>query len=747
MLVALIALLVIVRPAAAQDSPEFAVAVDPPGTGSLVADPTFDYAAELSREDLYSGRGAYTRGSLDTEILAAVLRERATRASLEALADVFADAASGLAGRRYARDILDASVALFSNPSGVRPTEIRAFLRVVVRALVAEAIVATRLDRRLETGTLGTFSLAQLDADKRRDVRAFLVDATYAALGARGIFRAARPREPLCPDDEDPALQPLCSALRDPGPGDLLVDAYADRIAELVGLEEISRSVQIAAAVQRSLLSARGRAVDLETLIAVASRTTNVGSFDDRGALDPERWRAALPEEVTQRYRALYDALVILRSRLTPVSDPGPNLAGEIRAAAQRAIDAMGHGDGSLLPREDALEAWLAALTDTSRTSLVLTHPPESFDDVLESLSAFMLHAREVGHEERRLTAFVVQRFPEGGARRLADDLRASTVQELVEILTTGRDAVAATSRDIAILTPTASDQIVGLDRLAQETAKAAHVLGMLASIDASIVGNATVGSLLRSLAALTDGSTAPLVRLLGPVLDRVRAGERIDSDVALLIVRELSTERLVEMLGLAPPNVEPCEERTSAACLTVRMIDLVKDAIRRSEEDGAVRFTVDGETIADAAVQLGDDFRGNEPGSFFFHLTVGMGGLYSEPPDTSTAGAAGDPRLVGAASEQVGFGWVLAGSGGNEVVVKAGAFVSGILYRLILDNVESQSVMSGAFLAVDLEQLVELYVTGSLLFYPPDDGVDTQVRAGLGFGLQVPLGAYLERL
>nr|MBP6845668.1 hypothetical protein [Kofleriaceae bacterium] len=142
---------------------------------------------------------------------------------------------------------------------------------------------------------------------------------------------------------------------------------------------------------------------------------------------------------------------------------------------------------------------------------------------------------------------------------------------------------------------------------------------------------------------------------------------------------------------------------------------------------------------------QHGDDFRHKHTWRGYFHLTVGVGGLYSDPADDTGS----QRRPVPLISEQVGFGLASPTLLGDRVTFKIGAAASGILYRALLDSEESNAIMlHPILLALDVGDLVEAYVSPAMIMlYPPQGDDDGALRWGFSAGLSVPLSAYLEKL
>ena len=144
-----------------------------------------------------------------------------------------------------------------------------------------------------------------------------------------------------------------------------------------------------------------------------------------------------------------------------------------------------------------------------------------------------------------------------------------------------------------------------------------------------------------------------------------------------------------------------------------------------------------------------GDDFRRKHRWRGYFHLTVGVGALTSRASDVATPEGAEGRRSVPIIAEQIGFGWASPAVWKGRLTFKFASAASGLLYRAVLDSKESKAIMlHPPFVAVDVYDLVELYVSpATIMVYPPEGGQGTQLRWGVSAGLSVPLSAYLERL
>ena len=97
--------------------------------------------------------------------------------------------------------------------------------------------------------------------------------------------------------------------------------------------------------------------------------------------------------------------------------------------------------------------------------------------------------------------------------------------------------------------------------------------------------------------------------------------------------------------------------------------------------------------------------------------------------------------------SEQIGLGLASPAFFRDRFAFRTGVYASGILFRVALDTQESEALMFGAFAALDLYQLLQVYVSPLLLLYPSEGDSGLRARFGLAVGVQIPLGDYLSAL
>jgi hypothetical protein len=170
-----------------------------------------------------------------------------------------------------------------------------------------------------------------------------------------------------------------------------------------------------------------------------------------------------------------------------------------------------------------------------------------------------------------------------------------------------------------------------------------------------------------------------------------------------------------------------------------------IAQALREATQISANGVRVNGDQFRHTLASLGDDFRRRHEWRTYFHLTIGMGqiGVLGAPSASTGDGLTFAPLV----SEQIGIGWASPSFFGERLTFRTGLYGSGLLYRAVLDSAESDSVMFGAFAALDLYELLEVYVAPTLILYPSTSTEEARSRFALSFGAQVPLGDYLSDL
>lgn len=88
------------------------------------------------------------RQSIDVDVVAAIVAERARQVAMHAVADVLEQSGGDALRRRYVRDLVDAATALLEDRAGMQRTHVERIASILVRAVLAEALVEMRFPTR-----------------------------------------------------------------------------------------------------------------------------------------------------------------------------------------------------------------------------------------------------------------------------------------------------------------------------------------------------------------------------------------------------------------------------------------------------------------------------------------------------------------------------------------------------------------------------------------------------------------------
>jgi hypothetical protein len=214
--------------------------------------------------------------------------------------------------------------------------------------------------------------------------------------------------------------------------------------------------------------------------------------------------------------------------------------------------------------------------------------------------------------------------------------------------------------------------------------------------------------------------------------------------EVMLLLLERISIENTVVALGFAERPANWCEDdEGELPCWVTRILMVIREATDVDEE----RIQIDPNRLVKTLGAMGDDFRRRHEWRWYFHLTIGLGEMLSFLPAAATESGEPERRFLPLIAEQVGIGYASPAFAGDRFTFKLGLFGSGLLYRIAMDSEESDAVMFGGFVALDLYELLEIYVAPMALFYPPGSDTDLPPSFAVAAGLSVPLGDYLSEL
>ena len=281
-------------------------------------------------------------------------------------------------------------------------------------------------------------------------------------------------------------------------------------------------------------------------------------------------------------------------------------------------------------------------------------------------------------------------------------------------------------------------------------TARLLDLFGSLNLHSAREAGVATLGSALHSLEALAvehaDGALlTPVLDLLGDVMFAIERGRALDTGQLFALAAGIDEADVLRALGEDERAATSCElDEGSLACWTVRIVLSLREAMVVGEG----RIAIDGAMFRSTLATLGEDFRARTEWRPYFHLAVGLGqlGTFAAAPG-SDPGTPDRFRIHAIVAEQIGFGLASPSFAGDNLTFRTSLFLSGLLYRAVFDNEESDALILGIVAAVDVYELLQLYVAPTLLFFPGSDDSTAEILPGIAIGAQVPLGDYLSQL
>jgi hypothetical protein len=321
---------------------------------------------------------------------------------------------------------------------------------------------------------------------------------------------------------------------------------------------------------------------------------------------------------------------------------------------------------------------------------------------------------------------------------------RASELVTGLQNLRTALDAVEREFQRPAIQTvwqrqPGARSLAAGFQSTHRALTGIARMLRIAGALDIEALrdrGVTNVGSAFNALRSLGG----PVISRLGPILAIIPLDRPITVETMLVMLEHISPEDIVVSLGVAPARARWCDEdERSLACWLQRITAVLREVTDVQD----ARVTIDSDRLVRTLGALGDDFRRRREWRAYFHLTIGLGEMLTISPQP---GGRFDTRFVPFMAEQIGIGVASPSFARDRLGFRAGLFGSGLLYRLVLDSRESEAFYFGGFAALDLYELLEVFIAPVALVYPPGTSGDS-VGFGITAGASVPLGDYLSRL
>ena len=248
--------------------------------------------------------------------------------------------------------------------------------------------------------------------------------------------------------------------------------------------------------------------------------------------------------------------------------------------------------------------------------------------------------------------------------------------------------------------------------------------------------GVSNVGAAFNALRSLGG----PVIARLGPILSIIPLDRPITVATMLVMLEHITPEDIVVSLGVAPARGRWCDDdERSLACWLQRITAVIREVTDVQD----ARVTIDSDRLVRTLGSLGDDFRRRREWRAYFHLTIGLGEMLTLTP---RAGGAIDTAFVPVMAEQIGLGVASPSFARDRLGFRAGVFGSGLLYRLVLNSRESEAFYFGGFAALDLYELLEVFVAPVAIVYPPGSAGDS-LGFGVVAGASVPLADYLSRL
>lgn len=716
-------------------------------------------AAAITVADLAAtASGGLRRGRLDADLVVDIVLDRARQAAVTLVVDELVRV-ERRAPHRYLRDLLDQGAALLLDPTTLRREKFQDLGMTVVRAFVASNLIeslfptTTELRGVAAIGATITAGAAELETAAGRPVpprlRGYLVDVAYYWLGQTPL---------LGPPDRRALTAPTCPWKV--GAGQALCAQLTDRatVENVLGVAKVLEGLRLARALRD------GGFDDVRRLIEAIGRSRVIADLGATPGLDLGAWQRQLVAGSRERLVTLREGLTALRSlmRVSAYGEAGLDLpllrqrASAVRAAlespALRLVIGQANVDTVLViiraidrgRREDRVIAELrqevlGTLAQWgARDAAMLADKLSALDAALDTLRPALDRLEASIADVRGLLA----RYPTGDGRTSLDigNLPLYATGDLVRELRKAQKALGEVDAGLQAVFP---GEVPAQLRFARgATVRLVGFLDLMARVARSSVLTQKTSDVIASLRLLGAhrGAVfeAPLFDVLEPVIGALRTHEPMSLELLFAVIGRV---RLDTLIGALQGRGDACADEASVDCWTTKLIHALQESVERDGE--AIR--IDGGKFAQRLARHGDDFRKRHTWRGYFHLTVGVAGLYSDP--------VGDPgavrRSVPLISEQVGIGWASPSFAGNRLTFKIGAAASGLLYRAVLDSAESKAVMlHPLLLAVDIGELIEVFVSPAMLMvYPPDDDRGSAVRWGISAGLSVPLAAYLERL
>lgn len=719
----------------------------------------------------------YQRGKLDADLVVNVVLDRARQAAVSLVVDKLMEAEQ-LSRHQYLRDLLTQGAGLLADPSTLRREKFADLGMTVVRAFVAANLIDSLYPkgRQFRAVPLATATAEALKVDVKlalpAELHAYLVDVAYYWLGETRLFGSGPGRvhlPPICPWPTGAPAQ-FCTVMSE--------RVNAER---LIGVDKVLDGLRLAKALHD------GGFDDLRRLIEAASHSRTIADFANTPGLSLPTWQSSIIGDSRDRIASLRTGLTSLRvlGRASVFSERGMELPQLLDHAKRARTTLALPGTAMSIGGEHTMHLYrLIALIEAAERELHGADGKPDFDPITDSLSPLLdrptmvmtklRHDAIDGHNAwgaagkiefekklaglddameqvspalARLETTILQirglfaRYPgpDGRPATNVDSLPLYAMPELKRELQAALAALLAVDEGLRRLAPGQSSSQLRFAR--STTVRLLGFLDLMDRIARSSQLSMRAGDVVAALRIL--GGTqigvfdAPLYDVLEPVIDAIRTHEPMSLELLFSVIAHV---RLDSLIGALQGDANACKNDSSVDCWTTKLLHALQESVER--DNGQVR--IDGGKFAERLANHGDDFRKRHTWRGFLHLTVGVGGLYTDPVTDAGSARRSTPLIA----EQIGFGLASPAFWKNRLTFKVGAAASGVLYRALLDSDESNAIMvHPLFFALDVTDLVEVYVSPAMMmFYPPTETSDTAFRWGASIGVSVPLSAYLER-
>lgn len=664
------------------------------------------------------------RQSIDTGVVVSLVRERLAQVAVRAAADLL----RGLkldADRPWARDLLDVVARVAVAQDENRRVVAETAVRILARQVVGSALVRTRLRGAWTAAEFPEAIRPSADPDKmqRAAIATIVVDFAYWRM-AKLDFLADEVAIPPCTDTLDVCTKLTALATSDEAKAIDAIDTLLHLDAVLDGIKLVARLRALQA----------DRPLSAALIIEQLVRYEGLGKLDDIAA----GWAALTPDltELLKQSTAIAGRVVRLNAAIQIILVPDQDAAKIVKAATEAAA-AIGTDLGPVLDRMLGGVAADAIATAAKALETLKTTPADAtalaiMKTQAEILKTFYVNAgitdvQALSHNLSDLVALIKAMTQTAGTLPL---------DRVPELLRLARDTVLKFQRVVDALGRIDPDRMARLRDAIQQLKGIAGILEKTGDL-AALLGNADLTSVMATVKSLgfvdANGDVVlPVIELLEPALDSIAAGRRLTVDDFYIALGRVRPTELARALGLSVDFDQECKHRGTWRCWSSRLAMLVHGALRL--DDGVL--TIDTGQVVKQVADAATASQRNEPCHWFLHAAIGTGLVNYDAERWS-------PLIA----EQIGLGINVGGN--STAYVRLAAYGSGLLYRYVLDSRESDGVMFGGALLVDLYQLVELYGATGVTIVSGNDGPDDAADAYwmTAVGIQVPLGDYLSRI